>query len=537
MRKKEHMQCLRQQAEALKQTHLQLRRSIKQKRQTADILLVMGSGSTSGIGSTSVAVDTNTPEGNEKHNPASAMAMMNMKNTKVERLLKRPVTEIPDPSKIQELPSLHLPSASSCSSSGGHHTSTSTSIGNKKRKQGDNDNGEDAEEHDEAFEADANGDGINYALLQKNRSICTPQELDLIRKERNRMHAKRTRDRKRRFMEEMQLLIEQLQNENQLLEEYTQTTDTSTMHFSMDTMDQSLCGAPAPSLSLSLPMIPQFNVSDAAPVLALLAVPQQEQEHEPISPVPAPIRPAQEEPARSCVREEQEPPHLTVTAAVAVAAAVATPTAVPFVSHSQTVTGAGAGLTVPVALPAPVPVRAPVPDLTTSTGSGRTLMTVTIQKQAQAPPAELPSQLQYPPLAAHQTNSLPAAAAPCVILQESSPPPASAPSLVSLLAAAAMDIDVDVDVDMHVNVNMATPDPEQERRNQVWSVVAQQAAATSSSTRRSAPVPPSLVSLGIISTANSNAPSPVPMSLVQHQQHHQHHQHEQQHHQQQQHVQ
>jgi len=51
-------------------------------------------------------------------------------------------------------------------------------------------------------------DGIDYALLSRDRNKCTPQELDRIRKERNRMHAKRTRDRKKIFIQEVRLGLE-----------------------------------------------------------------------------------------------------------------------------------------------------------------------------------------------------------------------------------------------------------------------------------------------------------------------------------------
>ena len=45
-------------------------------------------------------------------------------------------------------------------------------------------------------------------------------QLDQIRRERNRMHAKRTRDRKRIFMEEMEVMIKQLEDENALLQNH-----------------------------------------------------------------------------------------------------------------------------------------------------------------------------------------------------------------------------------------------------------------------------------------------------------------------------
>ena len=39
--------------------------------------------------------------------------------------------------------------------------------------------------------------GIDYVLLSKDRSTCTPEELDRIRRERNRLHARKSRERKR----------------------------------------------------------------------------------------------------------------------------------------------------------------------------------------------------------------------------------------------------------------------------------------------------------------------------------------------------
>ena len=40
-------------------------------------------------------------------------------------------------------------------------------------------------------------DDIDYDLLSKDRSTCTPEELDRMRRERNRMHARKSRERKR----------------------------------------------------------------------------------------------------------------------------------------------------------------------------------------------------------------------------------------------------------------------------------------------------------------------------------------------------
>merc|ERR1719148_257481 len=87
----------------------------------------------------------------------------------------------------------------------------------------------DNEEHEEM-----RSDGIDYELLGKDRSQCTPAELDQIRRERNRMHAKRTRDRKRLFMEEMAGICKVLEEENHILQQHlnylngvTETTTTS----------------------------------------------------------------------------------------------------------------------------------------------------------------------------------------------------------------------------------------------------------------------------------------------------------------------
>jgi len=128
----------------------------------------------------------------------------------IDLLLKRPVEEIPDASKIQELPTLYLP---------GHH-------GKARKRKADSVSGESEENEEEDLTEeqhellDSLGDAINYELLSKDRSKCTPAELDQIRRERNRMHAKRTRDRKRLFMEEMEAVINQLEHENSALETY-----------------------------------------------------------------------------------------------------------------------------------------------------------------------------------------------------------------------------------------------------------------------------------------------------------------------------
>jgi hypothetical protein len=114
----------------------------------------------------------------------------------VEDLLRRPLDEIPDASKIPELPALILP---------GQHVSK------KVKARGDT--------------SEPPDDGIDYDLLGRDRSQCTPEELDKIRRERNRMHAKRTRDRKRLFIENLGAICSQLEEENVCLQNHLAKID------------------------------------------------------------------------------------------------------------------------------------------------------------------------------------------------------------------------------------------------------------------------------------------------------------------------
>jgi hypothetical protein len=164
-RKKEQMQILQQRAEELKEEQLGLKQTINEKN-TADILL---------------GLFRKSDDGQVQEDPV------------VENLLRRPMEAIPDPSKIPELPALILP---------GQHASKKVMQLSSERS-----------------------DGIDYELLGKDRSKCSPEELDKIRRERNRMHAKRTRDRKRIFMEEMADICRQLEDENDLLIEHLRTLD------------------------------------------------------------------------------------------------------------------------------------------------------------------------------------------------------------------------------------------------------------------------------------------------------------------------
>ena len=178
-RKKEHMQNLQERAQELKQEQLCLKQIINEKN-TASILI--------GLFATS-SNETRTGESLSE-------------DPRVEALLRRAVEDIPDATKIPELPALILP---------GQHASR------KARAEAQNCAVRDL--------SDLPNDGIDYELLGKDRSKCTPEELDQIRRERNRMHAKRTRDRKRLFMEEMGEVCRQLEEENDLLLDHLKKID------------------------------------------------------------------------------------------------------------------------------------------------------------------------------------------------------------------------------------------------------------------------------------------------------------------------
>mmetsp|Transcript_34097 Transcript_34097/g.68736 ORF Transcript_34097/g.68736 Transcript_34097/m.68736 type:complete len:559 (+) Transcript_34097:381-2057(+) len=200
-RKKEHMSILQARCEKLKNEQLRLKQAINEKN-TASILLCMfgNAASSDGDGGSSSDVDP-----------------------KVEALMKRSVDEIPDASKIPELPALILP---------GQHSSkkireAASAVASMTASSADEADGSSSLPLPVHCAVNSKGqlpdDGIDYDLLSKDRSKCTPAELDQIRRERNRMHAKRTRDRKRIFMEEMEVMIKQLQGENKLLEDHLES--------------------------------------------------------------------------------------------------------------------------------------------------------------------------------------------------------------------------------------------------------------------------------------------------------------------------
>lgn len=201
-RKKEQMQNLQNRASKLKDEQLILKQTINEKN-TASILANLFSKDASD---------------------------QRIEDPRVEELLRRPASEIPDPSKLPELPALILP---------GQHNS-------KKHKASE----------DRASKEDLPDDGIDYELLGKDRSKCTPAELDQIRRERNRMHAKRTRDRKRLFMEEMAEMCKQLEEENVLLQYHldglngVKSTEQDTMKGPVDhsVISPSLPASPAEAI-------------------------------------------------------------------------------------------------------------------------------------------------------------------------------------------------------------------------------------------------------------------------------------------------
>ena len=54
---------------------------------------------------------------------------------------------------------------------------------------------------------------LDSALMRKDKSDCTPSDLDRIRRERNRMHAKKTRLRKKKMLLELEQLVDYLEGE------------------------------------------------------------------------------------------------------------------------------------------------------------------------------------------------------------------------------------------------------------------------------------------------------------------------------------
>jgi Basic region leucine zipper len=161
------MQSLQSKADVLKKEQVQLKTAINEKN-TANILC---------------ALFSKDKTDSQAEDP------------RIEALLRRTTDDIPDSSKLSALQPLILPSGATHSKKNSKMAAAAV-VMNKD---------------------DLPDDGIDYELLGKDRTKCTPAELDRIRRERNRMHAKRTRDRKRHFMEEMTDMCKTLENENGLL--------------------------------------------------------------------------------------------------------------------------------------------------------------------------------------------------------------------------------------------------------------------------------------------------------------------------------
>lgn len=181
LRKKEQMQTLQGKADELKAEQIRLKQVINDKN-TANILVGLFATSSS-----------------EKKDMCAASVAN--EDPLIEELLRRTTSDIPDSTNISELPSLILP---------GQHAS--------KKLKGSSPSSPESSSSAVATAAAAElDDGIDYDLLGKDRAACSPEELDKIRRERNRMHAKRTRDRKRIFMEELAEICRKLEDENDLL--------------------------------------------------------------------------------------------------------------------------------------------------------------------------------------------------------------------------------------------------------------------------------------------------------------------------------
>jgi Basic region leucine zipper len=222
-RKKEQMMTLQNRAAELKAEQIGLRQTINEKN-TATILVDLFA---TGASDHNNQQTTRTNDINEEDDPV------------IEALLKRPISDIPDASQIPELPALILP---------GQHASKKMKAQGLQQKMIENsatdsrhgieavlDNpsfllssnncnnhhGIDTENGDD----NCNNNTIDYELLGRDRSQCSPAELDLIRRERNRMHAKRTRDRKRVFTEQLAVMCRRLEDENLLLHGHLEKID------------------------------------------------------------------------------------------------------------------------------------------------------------------------------------------------------------------------------------------------------------------------------------------------------------------------
>jgi Basic region leucine zipper len=221
-RKKEQMITLQNRAAELKVEQIGLRQTINEKN-TATILV--------GLFATGAS-------NHNKNHQTTRTKDVNEENPMIEALLKRSISEIPDASQIPELPALILPGQhaskkmkaqglqqkmienSAADSRHGIEAVLDNPSFSLSSNNSNNHHGTDTENGD-----DNNNNNIDYELLGRDRSQCSPAELDLIRRERNRMHAKRTRDRKRVFTEQLAVMCRRLEDENLLLHAHLEKID------------------------------------------------------------------------------------------------------------------------------------------------------------------------------------------------------------------------------------------------------------------------------------------------------------------------
>jgi len=225
-RKKLQMQTLQLRANELKLEQQRLKQIIND-RKTANILLDICSPPPGPPGPSNSQDNSSNSVSKSGAPPMSLQIPPDIKfDADVEKILRRPNADIPDGKRIMKETAALVPSHKA-------KTIRSMSMGEDV---GDDFEAEADIDHQlsgpstpsETAALTLNGkfpdDGIDYALLSRDRNKCTPAELDQIRRERNRMHAKRTRDRKKIFVEEMDNVIKVLDAENlklrALIEQY-----------------------------------------------------------------------------------------------------------------------------------------------------------------------------------------------------------------------------------------------------------------------------------------------------------------------------
>lgn len=221
-RKKEQMQNLQSRADELKEEQIRLKQLINEKS-TASILVGLFLHHP-----TTPMVEKEGVEGEQQHRRPQQLGELQttietaalVDDARVEELLRRPVEQIPDASTIPELPALILP---------GHHASRRIRANSASYSGNANEDSSSSSccvgHTTTTTTTTTSNDNFDYDLLGKDRSTCSPDELDRIRRERNRMHAKRTRDRKRLFTEQMSEICRELEEENHLLHLHLATID------------------------------------------------------------------------------------------------------------------------------------------------------------------------------------------------------------------------------------------------------------------------------------------------------------------------